>query len=268
MKEHNVPASPQAAIGVSPPAERYRAPALDKGLDILELLSEQPHGLTRGEIVKAMGRSPSEVYRMLERLVARHYVSRSAEGDRYALSLKLFVLANRHPPLNRLVSRALPLMDRFAKTAQQSCHLGVYDRGNITIVAQVDSPARWGLSVRRGACVSLVDTGSGHVLLAFQPDTRRAEMLAEHDAVEGEAPLSAARLKTMLASVRSRGHWQGESRQTAGVTDISVPILGSDGHALAVLTCPFLRRIDRGGGPALTAARGLLEQAAAALSLD
>ena len=34
--------------------DRYRAPALDKGLDILELLSEQPNGLTRGEIVKAM----------------------------------------------------------------------------------------------------------------------------------------------------------------------------------------------------------------------
>src|SRR5512144_2741035 len=105
--------------------ERYRAPALDKGLDILELLSEQPHGLTRGEIVKAMGRSPSEIYRMLERLVARHYVSRSPEGDRYALSLKLFVLAHQHPPLNRLVARALPPMDHFAKAAQQSCHLGV-----------------------------------------------------------------------------------------------------------------------------------------------
>ena len=39
-------------------ADRYRAPALDKGLDILELLSEYPDGLTRAEIVKALGRSP------------------------------------------------------------------------------------------------------------------------------------------------------------------------------------------------------------------
>ena len=279
MEERNVAAASKARIGVSPPAgpraaapvdaaDRYRAPALDKGLDILELLAEQPHGLTRAEIVKAMGRSPSEIYRMLERLVARHYVSRSHEGDRYALSLKLFVLAHRHPPLNRLVARALPPMDRFATAAQQSCHLGVYDRGNLTIVAQVDSPARWGLSVRRGACVGLVDTGSGHVLLAFQPEAQRAEMLAAHEAVEGEVPVSAAKLKAMLARVRSEGYWQGESQQTAGVTDISLPILGPDGHALAVLTCPYIRRIDRRAGPSIERTRVLLEKAAGELSVD
>ena len=122
------PASP-AAADPADAADRYRAPALDKGLDILELLAEQHQGLTRGEIVKAMGRSPSEIYRMLERLVARRYVTRSPEGDRYALSLKLFVLAHRHPPVNRLVARALPAMDAFTKAAEQSCHLGVYDRG-------------------------------------------------------------------------------------------------------------------------------------------
>ena len=57
--------------------ERYRAPALDKGLDILELLSEQQEGLTRTEITKELGRNASEIYRMLERLVARRYVTRS-----------------------------------------------------------------------------------------------------------------------------------------------------------------------------------------------
>ena len=68
-------------------------------------------------------------------------------------------------------------VDIIAHTAEQSCHLGVYDRGNITIVAQVASPVYWGLSIRLGARVSLIDTGSGHVLLAFQTEQRRAETL-------------------------------------------------------------------------------------------
>ena len=104
------------------PEDRYRAPALDKGLDILELLATQPQGLTRAEIVKEMDRSASEIYRMLERLVARQYVMRNASGDRYALSLKLFALANMHPPLSRLINQALPVMDDFARKAEQSCH--------------------------------------------------------------------------------------------------------------------------------------------------
>ena len=84
--------------------DRYRAPALDKGLDILELLAEQKEGLTRAEITKLLGRNASEMYRMLERLVARQYVVRSAAGDRYSLSLKLYALGHRHPPMNRLIS--------------------------------------------------------------------------------------------------------------------------------------------------------------------
>ena len=260
------PASPAAAEPADT-ADRYRAPALDKGLDILELLAEQHQGLTRGEIVKAMGRSPSEIYRMLERLVARRYVTRSPEGDRYALSLKLFVLAHRHPPVNRLVARALPAMDAFTKAAEQSCHLGVYDRGNVTIVAQVASQVNWGLSIRLGARVSLIDTGSGHVLLAFQTEQRRAEMQAEHEVIDGEVPASPRALKAMLEKVRTAGYWQGDSQQTFGVTDVSMPILGPDGHAMAVLTCPYIRRIDRHVGPDLAATRMLLRSAAAQLSL-
>lgn len=74
-------------------SDRYRAPALDKGLDILELLSGIDGGLTQAEIAKHLGRSPNEFYRMLDRLVRRGYVTR-LEGDRYSLTLKLFGLAS------------------------------------------------------------------------------------------------------------------------------------------------------------------------------
>jgi DNA-binding IclR family transcriptional regulator len=247
--------------------DRYRAPALDKGLDILELLAEQPNGLTRAEIVKAMGRSPSEIYRMLERLVARHFVTRSLEGDRYALSLKLFVLSQRHPPMQRLVSHALSAMDTFAKGAEQSCHLGVYDRGNIVVVAQVHGPNNWGMSLRLGVKVNLVDTGSGHVMLAFQSEARRAEMLGEHEVLEGEVRVPEDELRRMLARVCKLGYWQGDSQQAYGVIDISIPVFGPQGEAMAVLTCPFIRRIDRHVGASVDEARHGLQLAAQQLSL-
>lgn len=247
--------------------DRYRAPALDKGLDILELLSAQPNGLTRGEIVKAMGRSPSEIYRMLERLVARDYVWRSPEGDRYALSLKLFVLAQQHPPVDRLIARALPAMDRFCKAAEQSCHLSVYDRGNLTIVAQVNSPGTWGLSLRLGSRVSLLGTGSGHVMLAFQSEDKRDEMMAMHEVMDGEMPVPPDQLGGLLTRIRDTGYWQGNSQQAEGVADISIPVKGANQFALAVLTCPFIRRIDQHKSPDIDAVRQLLQRAADDLSV-
>lgn len=250
-----------------PAEDRYRAPALDKGLDILELLATQPHGLTRAEIVKEMDRSASEIYRMLERLVARQYVMRNASGDRYALSLKLFALANMHPPLSRLINQALPVMDEFARQAEQSCHMGVYDRGNVLISAQINSPSGWSFAVQRGARVGLLDTASGHLLLAYADEGSYRRMLAEHTPLDGEVPITEAELQTTLASIRERGYLERDSAQTLGVMDISFPILGPDNTALATLTCPYIRRIDRHVGPQMEEVRESLRHAARTLSL-
>jgi hypothetical protein len=40
-------------------SERYRAPALDKGLDILELLSGVESGLTQAEMSKRLAAAPT-----------------------------------------------------------------------------------------------------------------------------------------------------------------------------------------------------------------
>ena len=204
---------------------------------------------------------------MLQRLVVRQYVMRSISGDRYALSLKLFALAHMHPPLNRLVSQALPVMDVFASRAEQSCHMGVYDRGSVLITAQVNGPSAWGMSTRLGARVGLLDSASGHVLLAFSDPERRQRMLAEHTSLDGEVLMDSADLAAVLQTVREQGYRQGNSLQSFGVVDISYPILGADGNTLAALTCPYIRRIDRHAGPTEEDARAYLREAAQALSL-
>lgn len=220
------------------PKDRYRAPALDKGLDILELLASTEEGLTQAEISKALGRTPNEFYRMLDRLVRRNYIAR-VSGDRYELTLKMFALAHQHAPVRRLVSQAVPLMRAFARKVQQAVHLAVYDRGNVTVVAQVDSPSYWGMAIRVGARVSLINTGSGHVLLAFNSARERAFMLDEHDMAPGEEV--PGEIDGRLAQVRRRGYEKMESLQMLGVINLSVPVLGPNGAALAALTCPYVK---------------------------
>lgn len=222
-------------------SDRYRAPALDKGLDILELLSGVEDGVSQAEIAKALDRTPNEIYRMLDRLVRRNYVVR-APGDRYELTLKLFGLAHRHPPTRRLVSQALPQMRRFSRAAEQACHVVVYDRGSLMVVAQVDSPGYWSLAIRVGSHISLLNTGSGHVLLAFASPRERGFMLEEREIMPHE--VIPADLDARLAQVRRRGYEMMPSQQTAGVFNVSAPLLGPGGAVLAALTCPFLQRLD------------------------
>ncbi len=242
--------------------DRYRAPALDKGLDILELLAETDEGLSQAEIAKALERSPNEIYRMLDRLVRRDYVRRTS-ADRYELTLKLFELAHAKPPLRRLVSQATPMLRRFAREAQQACHLVVQDRNVLVVVAQVDSPGYWNVSIRVGSRISLVNTGSGHVFLAFAGVEERKLMLEERETADLPLPEG---FDARLNRVREQGFETMASLQINGVTNLSVPILGPLGTVIAALTCPYTERLDKKDAPDHEAALKLLIEAGQELS--
>ncbi|WP_237154309.1 IclR family transcriptional regulator [Oryzibacter oryziterrae] len=243
-----------------PPGDKYRAPALDKGLDILELLAAVEGGLTQAEIARHLGRSPNEFYRMLDRLVRRGYVARSAD-DRYQLTLRLFALSHLHPPVRRMVAFATPQMREFAEAAQQSIHLAVYDRGSVVVIAQIAAPGYWGLGIRIGARIGLTNTGSGHVLLAFCTPAERALMLAEYEPVSDES-LEDEDFLRRLADIRERGYELQPSLQTANVQNISVPLLGPDGKVLAALTCPYILPHPSVQAPSSSQALDLLRKAA------
>jgi DNA-binding IclR family transcriptional regulator len=233
-------------MALSEEEDRYRAPALDKGLDILELLAATEEGLSQAEIAKSLDRSPNEIYRMLDRLVRRGYVLRT-NGDRYELTLKLFELAHARPPIQRLVSQALPVMRRFARAAEQACHLVIHDRNVLVVAAQVESPNYWGVSIRVGSRISMVNTGSGHVFLAFAASEERRLMLEEQG--EGTAEKILPSLVTRLKQVAAQGYESMASLQTRGVTNLSVPIMGPLGTVLAALTCPYTERLDNNDAP-------------------
>ena len=246
--------------------DRYRAPALDKGLDILELLAAEDEGLTQAEIAKALGRTANEQYRMLERLVRRGYVSRNA-SDRYELTLKLFGLAHFHHPVRRLVAQATPLMRMVATRTMQSNHLAVYDRAGVTIIAQMDAPGYWGIAIRVGARVSLFNTGSGHVLLAFRSKEERAMMIAEQEDAADERQ-NLAEVEERLEQIRQRGYEVMPSQQTVGVYNLSAPVLDAEGGAIAALTCPYIAPLNRPKAPDIPQTIVLLREAASTLSLS
>ena len=249
-------------IDVEEDGERYRAPALDKGLDILELLAGTPDSLSQAEIAKALDRSPNEIYRMLDRLVRRGYVRRNAE-DRYDLTLKLFELAHRHSPIQRLVSQAQPIMRQFALKAEQAIHLVVQDRSALVVIAQVDGPGYWNVSIRVGSRISLVNTGSGHIFLAFATPDERRIMLAEQALGPETLP---AGLETRLADVSTQGYEAMPSAQTAGVFNLSVPVMGPLGTIIAALTCPYTQRLDKLAAPNMPATLELLQRAGRGIS--
>jgi DNA-binding IclR family transcriptional regulator len=155
------------------PTLRYPTPALEKGLDILELFAREPNGLTKSDVARKLGRTMSEIFRMMSCLEDRGYISQSEDGESFRLTLRLFELAQEHPPTKRLISEALPIMQQVAHQLNQSSHLGVLDGHYVVIIAQVDSPLSTGFYVKTGGIGDLMHSATGHVILAHRAPRSR-----------------------------------------------------------------------------------------------
>ncbi|MBE2276427.1 MAG: IclR family transcriptional regulator [Rhodobacteraceae bacterium] len=219
--------------------QKYTAPALEKGLDILERLCSADAGLSLSEIARDLGRSVSEIFRMLVVLQQRGYIAQDPGSEKYVLTTLMFELAHRTPLIRRLTVSAAPLMRDLAHRINQSVHLGVISDDAVLIVGQVDSPARHVMSVRLGTRVDLWRASSGRVMMAYQDEAGLAEMLRR---VPLPAGVEEGRLRTDLAEIRHRGHEVVDSFVIKGVINISVPIIDHTGQAVAALTVPHIER--------------------------
>jgi DNA-binding IclR family transcriptional regulator len=224
------------------PKRHYPTPALEKGLDILELFASTPSGLTVSEVARLLNRTVSEIFRMLLCLEQRGYLAQSENRERYHLTLRLFRLAQEHPPTKRLVTEALPIMHGVAHEVRQSCHLGIIDGGHVVILSQVDSPESTGFYVKMGSKVDLMHAATGHVILAHQTEDAYQRALDEWSSETKKR--KPADLDGHLAKIRRAGYESRASYEVKGVVNISFPILSAQGNAVAALTIPYVKRIE------------------------
>lgn len=235
---------------------RYQAPALKKGLEILELLASSSEPLTMSDISTALGRSVNEIFRMLQVLEEHRYIRRGDDG--YRLTDRLFALGMSQPPVRNLVGTALPIMRTIAHRTGQSCHMAVASGAEMVVITGVEAPGLSGFTIRVGYRRPLHRSASGRILLAFQNEDMRTLML---DAVRAAGDkIDDAELRTHIDAILREGGGVTPSPVLTGITDLSVPILVQN-SARAALTVPFVD--GPGSRVSLVETRAVLTDAAA-----
>jgi DNA-binding IclR family transcriptional regulator len=204
----------------------YAAPAVEKALDVLELLAEAPGPMSQNQIAAATGRSVAQIFRVLNVLERRGYIARETGSGHYVLALRLFELAHRSDPIRTLVTLADAPLRALAASVGQSCNLGVRDGDEILVVAEADGRTDFGFRVRVGARFPLVGPPSGELLIA----------LAGTD----DPPSADEELRARLATFRRLGYAEKRDHLHLGVVDLAFPITRSDGQPVAALTIPYV----------------------------
>jgi DNA-binding IclR family transcriptional regulator len=137
---------------------------LDRGLTVLELLSDASDGLTVTEIAARLGVSRTVVYRLVVTLEQHALLRRGGDG-RCRLGMAVLALARQVQPVLR--EAAVPALRRLADSVGATAHLTVVDGADALAVAVVE-PTRsdFHVAYRVGARHALDRGAAGKAVLA------------------------------------------------------------------------------------------------------
>jgi DNA-binding IclR family transcriptional regulator len=215
---------------------KYRAPALERGLEIIELLAFAPTPMNLTDICTRLNRKPTELFRVLQVLEKRHFIMRRDATRGYVLTDKIFHLANEQTSGPAIPASTITLMRELSDRVSQSCHLAVASVDEAVVIERIDPSGDVAFTVALGFRRHVAEMAAGIVLFAFQSRETRLHWLTRLAMPDDAKAAFVARADR----ARHSGYVEENSSFAPGITDLCAPIL-QRGCAIAAVTIPYVQ---------------------------
>jgi hypothetical protein len=106
--------------------------SIDKALEICEVLSGNPLGMSLSDLARALRQPPPTVHRLLKLLKRRGYVRQDDESQRYALTLKMLDLSFKSLGRSELRLHAYPIMRGYVLRTAHRGFIAIPASGEVT----------------------------------------------------------------------------------------------------------------------------------------
>ncbi|MBL4767670.1 MAG: helix-turn-helix domain-containing protein [Rhodobacteraceae bacterium] len=218
--------------------QKYSAPALEKGLDILEFLSITDAAPSLSQLAAGIGRSKSEIFRMMIVLEERGYIRRR-NGDQFVLTDQLSKIGIARSVNNKIAELARPILSELSESTKYSCHLSVFDNLEFLVVASATLPTSYGLSVQIGHRSQVMNSSGGACLIAFG-SPQFQEIIWSHQTIKIHSE-AGRNFQENIVQCKRDLYIELPSPEARSIFELSTPILGpSSQNAIAILTIPYL----------------------------
>ncbi|HEX3454486.1 MAG TPA: helix-turn-helix domain-containing protein [Gaiellaceae bacterium] len=178
-------------------------PAVERAIEILELLAARPHELLGlSEIARALDMNKASCHATLTLLADRSYLIRH-DDKTYTLGPSVLTLANSFLLDQDALPHARVEMAALSRELDLDCVASGVTDDKIVVLARTSSAGSFGVDVRVGTHFALVPP-VGTVFLAWAPRERVDEWLAGIGG--GATGAKRARYLDALAIVRDRGY--------------------------------------------------------------
>jgi len=229
---------PRSPAGSTAKGTAAPSQSLTRGLQLLECLAGEPHGMSLSDVAQAAGLATSTTHRLLGTLQALDFVRHDERLGLWSIGLKTFCIGNAFTDSRDFVAEARPLMHQLAEDSGETVNLGVVDDGEAVFIAQVESQAMMRMVVRLGSRAPLHASGVGKALLARMDEAQVAAILHRRGLAGFTASTlsSPPALRAALATIRRQGYAVDDEEHAIGLRCVAATIHGPDGRALAAIS--------------------------------
>jgi IclR family acetate operon transcriptional repressor len=166
---------PKARQPTDNPLDRYKVPILDRTLDLLELLSKQPEGMTLTAMTEALHMPKNSVFRIATTLTLRGYAERDEGTKAYRASRKLLSLGHAAVGGERLIQAAAPILTALRDATGETALLGTLAGNHGVVLDQVPSSHPVKVVVEIGHAFTLHTAAPAKAILAhWNPEAQKA----------------------------------------------------------------------------------------------
>lgn len=220
-------------------SQRFRLPAVDRAMNLLELLASSRAGLTLSELSRKLGIPKSTTYYLAYTLVTRGYVQRSGRGH-YSLGFRFADVAGASTAGVNLNILAKPYLRQVAAKLNLTAMLAVLGGAEAVIIAKVtwarDGDGGGGAWV--GRHLDLHCTAQGKALIANMPEDELDRLLTDRELARFTSKTidSLPALKAHLAETRAIGYSVNDEEHVLGIRAVGAPIFDSWGMVKAAIS--------------------------------
>lgn len=204
--------------------------AVHRALDVLLAFKPGDTELLAAEVLKRVKLSRPTVYRLLDTLVSKGFLTAEGDPQRFRLGPSIAQLAHAWSAGMSYSVVAQPMMQRLWETTSETVSLQVQDGVFRVCVAELASPQP--LSFKRGVGYreKLVRGASGRSILAWlQVDARGLGAYGAENAAH------AAKCMNQLVQVREKGYAVSRDELIQGAVAIAAPYFDGSGRVVGSL---------------------------------
>jgi len=224
---------------------RERAPmraetikVLERALEIMRYLAQDPRGYSLSEVSAGLGLAKSTARRFLVTLVHQGFVEQDPETERYRLGLAILDLSLALQRNSNLVAIAQPVLERLRDLTGETAGLHVRLGDRQVCLAAVESRERIRYVFDLGQTTPLYAGAESKVLLAGMTPEERADFLARVPRVPfSETTLTdAERLREEVERVARLGHAISINELGRGAAAVAAPVRDRYGRIVAAVS--------------------------------